>query len=59
MAQNDQMDRAAQQARAELERHWEHWNVYSLAVWWEKWYPKAGHNRLARHLLDVTGVKDE
>lgn len=58
MAQNPEMDQAVLQARAELEQHWKDWIVYSLAKWWEKWYPKAGHNRLARHLLDVTGLKD-
>lgn len=58
MAQSDEMDRAAQRARIELEQHWKNWNVYSLAKWWDEWYPKAGHNRLARLLLDVTGVKE-
>ena len=58
MAQNPEMDAAAQRAREELDRYWKSWNVLALAKWWEKWYPKAGHNRLARHLLDVTGLKD-
>ena len=58
MEQNEnKMDAAAARARQELAQNWLNWNVYALAQWWEKWFPTAGHNRLARHLLDVTGLR--
>lgn len=48
-----EMDDAANKARRELDRNWEKWTAHDVAVWWKKWYSRAGHNRLARVLIAV------
>lgn len=54
------MDKAADVAREELEEIQHQYgsdptlpfgSVQLVAGWWAKWYPKAGHKRLARILL--------
>jgi hypothetical protein len=56
MAENawkEAMDAAAQEAHAELERHLEDWGVRDVALWWQRWYMRAGHKRLGRVLLEA------
>ncbi len=53
----DPMDASARSARQELEQSWEKWSVRAVAEWWHRWYPSAGHKRLGRILIDVTGVR--
>ena len=48
--ENKPMDDAAKLAEEELKTlDAEH--VHTLAVWWMKHYPKAGHKRLGRVLI--------
>jgi len=56
MAENawkETMDAAAREAHAELERHLEDWRVRDVALWWQRWYMRAGHKRLGRVLLEA------
>lgn len=46
----EQMDQAAKEADTEL-RNLNAEAVTIVANWWQKWYLKAGHKRLARLLL--------
>ncbi|MBU1862921.1 MAG: hypothetical protein KKH94_04555 [Candidatus Omnitrophica bacterium] len=48
-----QMDEAAVQAKAELEKHFAIWSAKDLAGWWKRWYLKAGHKRLGRLLVGM------
>jgi hypothetical protein len=57
-APQPKMDEAAyDDAAPELEQNWKSWNVQQLAMWWLRWYPRAGHRRLGRMLMEITGVK--
>ena len=48
----DKMDMAAADAEGDIEDSPEMVGSMSrVAGWWKKWYPKAGHKRLARILL--------
>jgi hypothetical protein len=51
------MDAAAARARPELEQNHATWTVRQLAAWWHRWHLDAGHKRLGRMLLDVSGPK--
>jgi len=55
MSSSREMDDAARLARRELQRNWEKWSTHALAVWWKKWYTRAGHNRLGRMLIEIAG----
>lgn len=52
---NEPMDAAAQSARLELEANWRQWSAVAVGDWWRRWFGKAGHNRLGRVLMEVTG----
>jgi hypothetical protein len=47
------MDDAAALAKEELMRNIGEWGVKAAAVWWNKWYGKAGHKRLGRLLVEL------
>jgi len=49
--QMKQMDDAAIQAVAELEKNVASWSAKDLITWWTRWYLKAGHKRLGRALV--------
>ena len=54
----DKMDGAAVAAEQDLEG--EDADVFAkVAVWWKKWYIKAGHKRLARILLQFAPPKED
>jgi hypothetical protein len=55
MAENPKMDAAAEQAKKELVKNLDNWSARALADWWDKWYGKAGHKRLAQALLEAAG----
>lgn len=46
----EKMDMAAKEAEKEL-RELDRAAVKTVALWWKKWYLKAGHKRLGRLLL--------
>ena len=46
-----QMDEAALQAEAELQKNYINWSASDLVAWWSQWYMKAGHKRLGRILV--------
>jgi hypothetical protein len=48
-----EMDAEAIRARQELEKHLDKWGARDLAIWWNRWYLKAGHKRLGRTLVDI------
>jgi hypothetical protein len=52
-----EMDAARDRARPALEAARETWTVQDLAEWWGTWHQTAGHRRLGRLLMHVTGVK--
>ena len=54
---NPAMDQAAEHARNELVREFARWDAVAVSAWWKKWYLKAGHKRLGRVLLELTGKK--
>ena len=54
--QEKQFNDNARLARAELGKSWNDWKARDVAVWWDKWHTKAGHVRLGRILMEVTGV---
>lgn len=47
----NRMDEAATLAAAEFNKDYVNWSARALALWWAKWYMKAGHKRLGRILL--------
>jgi hypothetical protein len=53
-AQLQQMDKDATAAREELERQLNVWQAKDVALWWKRWYMKAGHKRLGRVLVDLS-----
>jgi hypothetical protein len=53
-AQLQQMDKDAAAAREELERQLNAWQAKDVALWWKRWYMKAGHKRLGRVLVDLS-----
>jgi hypothetical protein len=36
-----------------LEKNLDSWNARDIAVWWSRWYLKAGHKRLGRALVEI------
>jgi hypothetical protein len=50
----EQMDKDALSAREELERQLNGWQAKDVALWWKRWYMKAGHKRLGRILVDLS-----
>ena len=52
------MDTAAASAEADLENIPEE-ALQVVANWWKKWYPDAGHKRLARVLLQYAPKEKE
>jgi hypothetical protein len=48
-----EMDAEAIRARTELEQNLDTWRARDLAIWWNRWYLKAGHKRLGRTLVDI------
>src|SRR5580658_10105118 len=48
-----EMDHAAQEAREELFRNLDSWSARDVAIWWARWYMRAGHKRLGRLLVDL------
>jgi hypothetical protein len=48
-----EMDADAIRARTELEQNLDTWRARDLAIWWNRWYLKAGHKRLGRTLVDI------
>jgi len=48
-------DDLLEKAEAEFDEKSEKWSVPQLAEWWKRWYPKLGHKRLGRILIN----KDE
>jgi len=56
VSENDEalqrMDKAAEDARDELDAFIDQWSAISLADWWSRWYLKAGHKRLGRILVE-------
>ncbi len=51
----EQMDADALEARKDLELHLDEWQAKDVAVWWKRWYMRAGHKRLGRILVGLTG----
>jgi len=47
----EQMDKDALLAREELERQLDDWQATDVALWWRRWYMKAGHKRSGRILV--------
>lgn len=48
-----EMDQAAEEAKVELMANVDHWSARAVALWWAKWYLKAGHKRLGRLLVEL------
>ncbi|MHC4427525.1 MAG: hypothetical protein ACYS0D_02860 [Planctomycetota bacterium] len=48
-------DKAAAEARKEIQRHLDGWSARDIANWWKSWYMKAGHKRLGRILVELAG----
>jgi hypothetical protein len=48
-----EMDRAAEAAHEELIRNLDSWNARDVAMWWSRWFMRAGHKRLGRGLVDI------
>ena len=48
------MDKDAVAAKEELERQLNDWRAKDVALWWKRWYMKAGHKRLGRVLVDLS-----
>ena len=46
------MDAAAKEAKAELTEKIDGWSVKDLIDWWGRWYLKAGYKRLGRELVE-------
>jgi hypothetical protein len=57
-ADRQSMDTAAASAEADLENIPEE-ALQVVAGWWGKWYPDAGHKRLARVLLQYASKEKE
>jgi hypothetical protein len=53
------MDAAAERARPELEQNQGNWSLRQLADLWYRWHIPAGHRRLGRMLMEVTGAKPQ
>jgi hypothetical protein len=47
------MDLQAGLARLELEENIDLWSGRAIALWWDRWYLKAGHKRLGRILVEM------
>jgi len=47
------MNEAAEEAREELVSNLETWRARDVAIWWKKWYMRAGHKRLGRMLVEL------
>ena len=52
--QLEQMDEDALDAREEPERHLDGWQARDVALWWKRWYLRAGHKRLGRIMVDIS-----
>ena len=50
--QANDMDKAAADARKEIQKHLDGWSARDIATWWKSWYMKAGHKRLGRILVE-------
>jgi len=48
-----QMDDAAEKAKAEIEQNIDRLSARDVIDWWKKWYLKTGHKRLGRILLAI------
>ena len=55
----EQMDADAFEARKDLELHLDEWQAKDVAVWWKRWYMRAGHKRLGRILVGLAGKFEE
>ena len=47
------MDKAAADARKEIQDKLGAWKARDVAAWWKRWYMKAGHKRLGRILVEL------
>jgi hypothetical protein len=54
--QKKAFDDAGEQTRTEFQASWEQWTALDVARWWGRWFQATAHDRLARILLQYTGV---
>lgn len=47
-------DKQALQEQMDKERQLDDWQAKDGALWWKRWYMKAGHKRLGRILVAFT-----
>jgi len=63
MANNEdlmqQMNAAAEEAQAELQKSYVQWSARDVGEWWSRWYLKAGHKRLGRILVALAKAEKE
>ena len=55
MATTAEMNAASEVALKELTDTFDPEELAKFAAWWKKWYPKAGHKRLGRGLVEWWG----
>ena len=53
----NEMNLAAAEAEAEMENKYKDWSAEDLALWFERWYMRAGHKRLGRILVMIAKLK--